>query len=156
MKELKKEGLRQFDGNIDHLIQFFADAINEKANDMIGYAHDIQNKWQTPEETIRREWGDCKDIAMLKYFMLRSLGVPDEKLSFVYTKTSQREAHMILQINGDYFLDNIHRGLLPKDSYVPIVSFNNEESRNASGKTTRKYHGRNTIIAQILKKSGIG
>jgi predicted transglutaminase-like cysteine proteinase len=53
--------------------------------------------WATPLETISTFGGDCEDIAIAKWVMLRYLGVPANKLRLAYVKLkASGENHMIL------------------------------------------------------------
>src|SRR5690606_996196 len=42
--------------------------------------------WATPLETLGKRWGDCEDFVIGKYFSLVHLGVPAEKLRFIYVR----------------------------------------------------------------------
>lgn len=60
-----------------------------------------QDYWATPSELLRAGGGDCEDLAAAKYFALRELGVPAERLRLVYARVldprRQRiEAHVVL------------------------------------------------------------
>lgn len=60
-----------------------------------------QDYWATPAELLRAGGGDCEDLAAAKYFALRELGVPAERLRLVYARVldAQRwriEAHVVL------------------------------------------------------------
>ena len=89
--------------------------------------------WATPEEFIGMHAGDCEDYVVAKYFTLRYLGVPDERLYLTYVKAlKQNVAHMVLT----YFetsesiplvLDNYDLRILSADKrsdLLPIYSFN--------------------------------
>lgn len=89
--------------------------------------------WATPEEFIGKHTGDCEDYVVAKYFTLRYLGVPDERLYLTYVKAlKQNVAHMVLT----YFetpegiplvLDNYDLRILSADKrtdLLPIYSFN--------------------------------
>ena len=89
--------------------------------------------WATPEEFIGKYTGDCEDYVVAKYFTLRYLGVPDERLYLTYVKAlKQNVAHMVLT----YFetpqgiplvLDNYDLRILTADKrtdLLPIYSFN--------------------------------
>lgn len=89
--------------------------------------------WATPEEFIGLHTGDCEDFVIAKYFTLRYLGIPDEKLYLTYVKAlKQNVAHMVLT----YFespqgiplvLDNYDLRILSADKrtdLLPIYSFN--------------------------------
>ena len=56
-----------------------------------------QDYWATPTEFIGTQRGDCEDFVIAKYFALRQLGVPDERLYLTYVKAlRQNVAHMVL------------------------------------------------------------
>ena len=70
-----------------------------------------EDYWATPFETLTTFGGDCEDIAIAKYAMLRLMGVPDEALGFAYVETHAKERHMVLVFKEDtkspvYVLDN--------------------------------------------------
>lgn len=92
-----------------------------------------EDYWATPTEFIGLKGGDCEDYVISKYFTLRSLGIPDNKLFLTYVKaTKQNIAHMVL----NYFetptsvplvLDNYNTKLLPankRGDLKPVYSFN--------------------------------
>lgn len=60
-----------------------------------------QDYWATPSELVRAGGGDCEDLAAAKYFALRELGVPAERLRLVYARVldaarGRIEAHVVL------------------------------------------------------------
>jgi predicted transglutaminase-like cysteine proteinase len=93
-----------------------------------------EDYWATPIEFLSTDGGDCEDYSIAKYFTLRALGVPDDKLRITYVKETviYNEAHMVLA----YFptpdaeplvLDNINPTLLPasrRTDLIPVYSFN--------------------------------
>lgn len=102
------------------------------------YVEDIdlwgqKDYWATPEEFLGRARGDCEDFVIAKYFTLRELGVPDERLYLTYVKHLTRNiAHMVLS----YFetpggipliLDNYQAAIEPaskRRDLLPVYSFN--------------------------------
>ncbi len=53
--------------------------------------------WATPIEMLGTDGGDCEDFAIAKYFTLKELGVPEEKLRITYViATHINQAHMVL------------------------------------------------------------
>lgn len=93
-----------------------------------------EDYWATPIEFLSTDGGDCEDFSIAKYFTLRALGVPDEKLRITYVKETvlYNQAHMVLA----YFptpdaeplvLDNINPTILPasrRTDLIPVYSFN--------------------------------
>ena len=56
-----------------------------------------EDYWATPTEFIGRAGGDCEDYVISKYFVLRSLDIPDDKLHLAYvTSTRQDIRHMVV------------------------------------------------------------
>jgi len=89
--------------------------------------------WATPEEFIGVNSGDCEDYVVAKYFALRSLGVPDERLYLTYVKAvRQNVAHMVLSYFATpksipLILDNYNQRILPANKrrdLLPVYSFN--------------------------------
>ncbi|HEX6007392.1 MAG TPA: transglutaminase-like cysteine peptidase [Burkholderiales bacterium] len=93
-----------------------------------------EDYWATPIEFLSTNGGDCEDYSIAKYFTLRALGVPDDKLRITYVKelVIYNEAHMVLA----YFptpdaeplvLDNINKTIQPasnRNDLLPVYSFN--------------------------------
>ncbi|GGZ66428.1 sulfate adenylyltransferase [Paraglaciecola chathamensis] len=91
--------------------------------------------WATPVEFLATEGGDCEDFVIAKYFSLKELGVPAEKLRLMYvTATRLRQAHMVLAYYEEpnsvpMVLDNINRRILPasrRRDLLPVYSFNGD------------------------------
>lgn len=93
--------------------------------------------WATPFEFMGTGAGDCEDYAIAKYFSLRKLGVPDEKLRITYVFYKKRnsryqQAHMVLtyfhKVNSTpIVLDNINKKLklaTKRKDLKPVYSFN--------------------------------
>lgn len=96
-----------------------------------------QDYWATPMELLASNGGDCEDFALAKYFTLRELGVPDERLRLTYAKaylrqTGQIQSHMVLtyyRVPGDepLVLDNLTDAIQPasqRADLTPTYSFN--------------------------------
>ncbi|THB76822.1 MAG: hypothetical protein D6B25_08850, partial [Desulfobulbaceae bacterium] len=69
--------------------------------------------WATPFETVTTFGGDCEDIAIAKYAVLRLMGIPDDHLGFAHVLTKEQEHHMVLVYKhpdevDSYILDNQH------------------------------------------------
>lgn len=76
--------------------------------------------WATPNELMRLNKGDCEDLAIAKYFVLRRLGLSEEKLHLAYGKSFDMEKntiepHMVLvyyRANGEsVVLDSLKNNL---------------------------------------------
>ena len=102
------------------------------------YKEDIEvwgqkDYWATPEEFIGLNRGDCEDFVVAKYFVLRSLGVPDEQLYLTYVKAVRKNvAHMVLSYfstpkSVPLILDNYNQKILPETQrrdLLPVYSVN--------------------------------
>lgn len=89
--------------------------------------------WATPGEFLGTQKGDCEDFVIAKYFALRALGVPDERLYLTYVKAlEQNVAHMVLSYfptptSIPQILDNYNPVILRADKrkdLLPVYSFN--------------------------------
>ncbi|MDG6774468.1 transglutaminase-like cysteine peptidase [Thiomicrorhabdus sp. ZW0627] len=105
--------------------QFVSDQIHWKKSDY----------WATPIEFLGTDAGDCEDYVIAKYFTLKAIGIPEEKLYLTYVKAIRlNQTHMVLT----YFetpksiplvLDNINKRIFPatkRNDLVPIYSFNGD------------------------------
>ncbi len=148
--------------------------VNEFFNRKVQYGEDQavwgQNDyWATPLEFMGRGIGDCEDFSITKYFALRSLGVPNEKLRITYVKariggprSDVTQAHMILSYYEDpagepFILDNLITEVRPaarRPDLMPVFSFNSEglwtgsgaaEKKDASGSTAKLSRWRDLI-----------
>jgi predicted transglutaminase-like cysteine proteinase len=91
--------------------------------------------WATPIEFIATGGGDCEDFSIAKYFSMRALGVPANKLRLMYVKAIRYNmAHMVLAYYEKpnaipLVLDNINKKILPANKrrdLLPVYSFNGE------------------------------
>jgi len=88
--------------------------------------------WATPIETLASNGGDCEDFSIGKYFSLKNVALPVEKLRITYVKALEyNQAHMVLAYYETpsaepLILDNINKTILPASSrtdLLPIYSF---------------------------------
>ena len=93
----------------------------------------VKDYWATPEEFLGTQQGDCEDFVISKYFTLRELGVPDDRLYLTYVKELNRNiAHMVLSYfekpsSIPLILDNYNPAILPanqRKDLLPVYSFN--------------------------------
>lgn len=96
-----------------------------------------EDYWATPVEFTSVAAGDCEDYALAKYFALRELGMPADKLRITYVRLLRQgrlENHMVLAYYpraGDepWVLDNLEKRLLPardRPDLTPVYSFNDD------------------------------
>lgn len=93
-----------------------------------------EDYWATPVEFLSTNGGDCEDFSIAKYFTLRSLGVPEERLAITYVKeiVQYNQAHMVLAYFATpgaepLILDNINKSIQPasrRTDLLPVYSFN--------------------------------
>lgn len=78
--------------------------------------------WATPLETIATFGGDCEDIAIAKFMMLRIMGVPAKKLRLTYVKIKKTgENHMVLVYFPEPDNPNSGKPALVLDNYVDEI-----------------------------------
>jgi predicted transglutaminase-like cysteine proteinase len=112
--------------------------VNQFFNTRIRFVNDIdlwgvQDYWATPFETLCRKAGDCEDFAIAKFFTLKAIGMPEEKLNIMYVKALQYGiAHMVLAYYSSpgaepLILDNLIDGISPaskRPDLLPVFGFN--------------------------------
>ena len=93
----------------------------------------VEEHWARPVDFINRG-GDCEDYAIAKYYALRSLGFPAEKLLIAAVwNRNKKEPHAILIArvdDTDFALDNQHPHIRPLDElpqYGPYFYAVNED-----------------------------
>jgi len=64
------EQAKRVDGLVDRTVKYQSDKVTYKEGDY----------WASPAESLANGKGDCEDIAILKYYALRYLGVPAERM----------------------------------------------------------------------------
>ncbi len=91
--------------------------------------------WATPLEFLGTNGGDCEDFSVAKYFTLKELGIPDDKLALTYVNSLKlKQAHMVVTYYPDtqqepLVLDNIVPQIKPasfRKDLVPIYSFSGD------------------------------
>ncbi len=114
--------------------------VNVFFNRQLRYEEDIDlwheiDYWATPIQSLWKGAGDCEDYAIAKYFSLRHLGVPAEKLRITYVKAlRQNRAHMVLTYYArpeamPLVLDSLMDPILPasqRPDLLPVYAFNGE------------------------------
>ncbi len=96
----------------------------------------IEDYWATPAEMSASNGGDCEDYSIAKYFLLKELGVPIERLRITYVKALKiNQAHMVLAYYPSpeaepLILDNLEGGVRrasERPDLQPVYSFNDED-----------------------------
>ena len=114
--------------------------VNLFFNRQMKYEEDIDlwheiDYWATPIQSLWKGAGDCEDYAIAKYFSLRNLGIPADKLRITYVKAlRQNRAHMVLTYYASpeampLVLDSLMDPILPasqRTDLLPVYAFNGE------------------------------
>ncbi|WP_417224427.1 transglutaminase-like cysteine peptidase [Amphritea sp.] len=91
--------------------------------------------WASPVEFLITSGGDCEDFSIAKYYTLRQVGVPIEKLSIAYVKALKlNQAHMVLTYystpkSTPLILDNLIPEIKPanrRPDLQHVYSFNGD------------------------------
>ncbi|HKS13108.1 MAG TPA: transglutaminase-like cysteine peptidase [Pseudomonas sp.] len=116
------------------------EAVNRFFNQQLRYVEDIDlwhevDYWATPVQSLLKGAGDCEDYAIAKYFSLRRMGIPSDKLRITYVKAlRQNRAHMVLTYYSDpqaqpLILDSLIDAIKPasqRTDLLPVYAFNGE------------------------------
>ena len=125
-------------------------AVNRFFNAKLRFVDDQRNwgqndYWATPIEALVKGAGDCEDYSIAKYFTLRRLGIPAEKLRITYVKAlNYNQAHMVLTFYATptadpLVLDNLISDIRPasqRKDLLPVYAFN-AEGLYTGGKRSR-------------------
>jgi len=91
--------------------------------------------WATPLEFLASNGGDCEDFAVAKYFTLKQMGVPEERMSLTYVKALRlNQAHMVVTYHPKpgaepLVLDNLEDSIKmasKRSDLLPVYSFNGD------------------------------
>lgn len=92
-----------------------------------------EDYWATPVQMLASGGGDCEDFSIAKYFTLRQMGVPAERMRLTYVKALELDqAHMVLTYYSTpdadpLVLDNLVNDIRTSSSrsdLQPVYSFN--------------------------------
>jgi len=117
-------------------IKIINDFFNEVEYSSDKKAWKKKDYWASREEFLGIDEGDCEDYVIAKYFSLRQLGIPVDRLYLTYVKAIKyRQSHMVLtyyKTKGSVplVLDNILHKIKPATSRTdlrPLFSFNGEK-----------------------------
>lgn len=117
----------------------------------------VMDYWATPAEMFASDGGDCEDFVIAKYFALKELGMPIERLRFVYVRTRQSSAaHMVLAYYAKpeatpLILDNLFGRIVPateRPDLTPVYSFNDDDLVFADGRFAAQGKLNPTLIRQ--------
>jgi len=126
-------------------------AVNDFFNG-VRYSSDMKvyhkkDYWATPWEFLGKDKGDCEDYVISKYFALRYLGIPAQKLFFTYVRSTKfKQPHMVLTYfktpkSEPLILDNNNRRVFPaskRKDLTPIYNFNGEVLKKGKKQKSHK------------------
>lgn len=122
-----------------------------------------QDYWATPIELLATNGGDCEDFSIAKYFTLREMGVPDDRMRITYVKSLKlNQAHMVLTYypspdSDPLVLDNLINDVKPaskRSDLLPIYSFNAQDLWLAKERGRGKLVGSSDRISMWLDLLG--
>ena len=96
----------------------------------------VEDYWASPAEAVASNGADCEDFSIAKYFALKELGVPIQRLRITYVKALRlNQAHMVLAYYPEpnavpLILDNLEEKVRPaseRADLLPVYSFNDED-----------------------------
>lgn len=94
-----------------------------------------EDYWATPVEFLVSNGGDCEDFSIAKYYTLRAMGIPEQRLSISYVKALElNQAHMVLTYYSSpsampLVLDNLINQIRPaneRPDLLHVYTFNGE------------------------------
>lgn len=92
-----------------------------------------EDYWATPVQLLASAGGDCEDFSIAKYFTLRQMGIPADRMRLTYVKALElNQAHMVLTYYSKpgvdpLVLDNLINDIRTSSSrtdLLPVYSFN--------------------------------
>lgn len=140
--------------------------INRFFNRQIRFSDDIRtwkqnDYWATPIEALVKGAGDCEDYSIAKYFTLRRLGIPSDKLRITYVKAlNYNQAHMVLTYYASpgaepLVLDNLINDIRPaskRKDLLPVYAFNAEGLYLAGSNSKKSDSKKLSRWQDLLKK----
>lgn len=151
--------------------------VNAFFNRRIQFADDSKiwgksDYWATPLETIGHGAGDCEDFAIAKYFTLKEIGIPAERMRLTYVKariggeqSELTQAHMVLTYYATpdaepLVMDNLItdiRAASRRPDLIPIFSFNSEGlwvgvAESSSGSPTARLSRWRDVLMRTKKE----
>jgi predicted transglutaminase-like cysteine proteinase len=126
-----------------------------------------EDYWATPLQMLTSNGGDCEDFSIAKYFTLREMGIPAERMRLTYVKALELDqAHMVLTYYASsdaepLILDNLVADILPsseRKDLLPVYSFNGDGLWLAKSRGTDQRIGHSSRLSRwkevIAKISG--
>lgn len=163
--ELERMRVRQKSVSSETLPRDDLQTFNELWN-KVPYHNDLSHwgvvdYWATPVEMLSSNGGDCEDYSMAKYFSLKEIGIPVEKLRITYVRALKlNEPHMVLAYyptpDADpYILDNLVAKVVPaseRPDLEPVYSFNDEDLWAAGASSFKGKSSQIRLWSELLEK----
>ncbi len=124
--------------------------------------------WATPAEVLASNGADCEDFSIAKYFTLKEMGVPIDRLRIIYVVATRiNQAHMVLAYYPlpdaiPLILDNLDKQVRPaseRPDLVPVYSFNDDDllvtrsgQRAVNAGSPRQIRQWNVLIDKLEKE----
>jgi len=128
--------------------------------------------WATPLEMLATNGGDCEDYSIAKYFTLKTMGIPVERLRITHVMTrEQNRSHIVLAYYPiaehsstraePLVLDNLNPIITPlsqRSDLLPVYSFNSLglwiQKEQGQIKTASPHHIKpwSTLIAKMQQQ----
>lgn len=136
----ERDKLARVNDFFNRMLQFSSDAALWKQADY----------WATPGEMLGLGAGDCEDFTIIKYFTLKALGIPVQRMRLTYVRariggpsSNITQAHMVLTYyatpeSQPLVLDNLLNEIRPasrRPDLEPVFSFNSDGVWAGGGST---------------------
>jgi predicted transglutaminase-like cysteine proteinase len=145
--------------NVDNLEKLIV--VNNFFNKM-AFSKDIdlwgkEDYWATPLQMLTSNSGDCEDYSIAKYFTLRKMGIPAERMRLTYVKAlNLNQAHMVLTYYPDpdaepLVLDNLVNDIQiasKRKDLLRVYSFNGTDLWLAKEHGGDKHIGRSGKLSR--------
>lgn len=99
--------------------------VNKYVNNRIKYNKEINiDVWQSPHITEKLKTGDCEDLALYKYEILKQNNIDPKDMSILITKISNNLYHAVLEVklnNKLHYLDIYSDTII--DNYTGEILF---------------------------------
>jgi predicted transglutaminase-like cysteine proteinase len=179
--EIKKEYGAQAEKRMRYLHDIILKNQDKSVEEKLVMVNDTMNKlpwiadeqhwkkadyWAPPMEAIATFGGDCEDIAIAKWIMLRTLGIPAEHLRLVYGHIPKRnEYHMVLayvgridlpreeRLDSTWILDNLDKKVKKAEDRRDLVAI--YATDNQGNMVIFKGAGKDMKIAAVREKTNI-
>ncbi|TVQ81980.1 MAG: hypothetical protein EA357_11130 [Micavibrio sp.] len=129
----RMQQLREVDRRVDNFLTYASD------REVYGKA----DYWATPLDSLKNKRGDCEDFAIMKYFALRWIGVPEDDMRLVAVKMREDKkaghATLVVKSGGvNYVLDNRSPPGIVRPDSAHTWEYRTVSAMNANGVWRRR------------------